>query len=123
VTDKPLTPAELSEIERTGSLREVTAERIVATVREVERWQSLRPEVQAFALAMEEQLRANDAQKGTTWQSDQTTWWPLWEHFCQEAVELHDAIHSGDRAQILHEAADAANLAMMLADNLGALSS
>lgn len=33
---KPFTPAELAEIERFGTLREVTAERIVATIRGLE---------------------------------------------------------------------------------------
>lgn len=73
----------------------------------------LRPEVYAFAQAMELKLRLNDHK--THW-SNMTQRY-LSQRLSQEREELRRACRRGDPAEILSEAADVANFAMMLADN------
>jgi NTP pyrophosphatase (non-canonical NTP hydrolase) len=80
----------------------------------------VRPEVRAFALAMEERLKANDHKGG---------WKDCDPNYClnrlyEEASELVGAIltvREVGREAILQEAADVANFAMMLADVCAAL--
>lgn len=74
-----------------------------------------RPEVRAFADAMEEQLSANDHKGG--WQRD--TALSLLRRLREETTELARAI--GGEGDVLKEAADVANFAMMIADVSGAL--
>ncbi|NBJ13243.1 hypothetical protein [Microvirga arsenatis] len=78
----------------------------------------LRPEVLAFALLMEQQLRANDHKPG--WKNDAPV--VLMDRLHEEAAELHEALKQGDyREHIALEAADVANFAMMIADVCGCL--
>ncbi len=82
-----------------------------------------RMDVQRFAIAMEEKLRANDHKGG--WEEEPPA--DLYEHLQEEVEELGEAIGYGitgqcdDRKLILAEAADVANMAMMVADVCGAL--
>lgn len=85
---------------------------------------SLRPEVLAFAQAMEAQLRANDHKPG--WRNDKPE--NLFVRLTEEASELDHEIAQKyvretlfDPAEVLKEAADVANFAMMIADVCGAL--
>lgn len=88
------------------------------------RW---RPEVVGFADLMERQLRANDHKPG--WKDDEP--FDLQERVEQEAAELSTAVaewerHTGHTEAALsravgREAADVANMAMMVADVCGAL--
>lgn len=96
-------------------------------------WRALRPEVRAFAQAMERKLAAND-HKGT-WDDCTPSW--LLERIMDETRELVNAVHAactgphvenedharyGELARAaLHEAADVANFCMMVADVLGTL--
>lgn len=82
----------------------------------------LRPCVLAFAILMEQQLRANDHKSG--WGSDTPT--SLLGRVYDEALELHDAIAGRSLGNVAagdvgKEAADIANFAMMIADVCGAL--
>lgn len=93
----------------------------------------LRPEVLVFATAMEERLRANDHKPG--WLDDSPE--ALFARLREEADELRnvfqnesDESDSGDwitlpgplmQSNVLSEAADVANFAMMIADRVGAL--
>lgn len=75
----------------------------------------LRPEVAWFAQQMEKVLRANDHKGG--WEADAL------EDLCcraeEELDELHHALAVDDDAtKVIKEAADVANFAMMIADNL-----
>jgi len=90
----------------------------------------LRPEVAAFAQAMEATLRRNDHKGG--WKEEDPTW--LAERATEELKELdlalqcyrsqpcshHDSEESARRS-VLHEATDVANFCLMVADNCGAL--
>lgn len=78
-----------------------------------------RPEVVAFANAMEAQLRANDHKPG--WKHDSPE--SLRMRIYDEWMELTEALRSIPRNEnvILKEAADVANFAMMIADNWGSL--
>ncbi|MHB0874553.1 MAG: hypothetical protein ACYC5O_00770 [Anaerolineae bacterium] len=87
-----------------------------AAAEELRAWRSLRPEVQRFAPAMEEQLKANDHKGG--WKECSTS--ELIEGVEAEAYELRLA-KDGPAHEVLHEAADVANYAMMLADVAGGL--
>lgn len=93
---------------------------------------AVRPEVAAFALAMEERLRANDHKGG--WDRDHP--YALHDRLLDEAKELRGEIRESwvtlgknpsDEAvavatrRIHHEAADVANFAMMVADRCFAL--
>lgn len=85
------------------------------------RW---RPEVEAFADAMEAQLRANDHKRG--WKNDQPG--DLMARVFDEVAELDSAVAgllvrrtAATPATLLKEAADVANFAMMIADVCGGL--
>jgi hypothetical protein len=96
--------------------------KVEAAEAELQAWRSLRPEVQAFALAMEERLKAND-HKGT-WKGCDTDY--LLDRLREEWVELRYAVMARnvfgrDPEQIRHEAADAANFALFIADVCGGL--
>jgi len=79
---------------------------------------SLRPEVAAFALAMEDKLRQNDHKGG--WDDCSKQYMAM--RLTQEREELRDAIARGaPPEEILKEAADVANFAMMVADLVGGL--
>ena len=85
---------------------------------------ALRPEVAAFAQAMESQLRKHDATRGKRgWQNDYPQ--PLMQRLRQEADELDTVLLLGlspnKPAMALAEAADVANFAMMVADVCGGL--
>ena len=73
----------------------------------------LRPEVAAFAQEMERKLRANDHKEHWSALSRQR----LFMRLTQERTELRRACERGDPVEILAEAADVANFAMMIADN------
>jgi hypothetical protein len=77
----------------------------------------LRPEVLAFAVAMETRLRANDHKGG--WGSCSAA--HLLSRVADEFKELKRAVGDLNGGDILHEAADVANFAMMVADVCGAL--
>ena len=88
----------------------------------------LRPEVQLFSEAMEERLRANDHKGG--WDECGTPW--LLKRLRDEVNELAGVVNAEPipyrggalavwRGNALHEAADVANFAMMIADVSGAL--
>jgi NTP pyrophosphatase (non-canonical NTP hydrolase) len=78
----------------------------------------VRPEVAAFALAMEDKLRKNDHKGG--WKDCTKQYMAM--RLTQEREELRNAIQRGDPPeQIMKEAADVANFAMMVADIVGGL--
>ncbi len=84
----------------------------------------LRPEVAAFAQAMEAQLRANDHKPG--WIDDHPR--ELLTRMDDEAVELRQVVRCllgrsplTSPSTVLSEAADVANFAMMVADVCGGL--
>ncbi len=80
----------------------------------------LRPEVAAFAQAMERKLREHDDTRGHRgWSSAQPDW--IMVRLAEEVGELAKAVRLRRRAAALDEAADVGNLAMMVADVLGAL--
>lgn len=83
----------------------------------------LRPEVLAFAFAMETTLRKHDTKKGTEgWKNAPPMF--LADYTVREAKELYFEIKGTDtprRVRVLEEAADTGNLAMMVADVCGAL--
>jgi hypothetical protein len=76
-----------------------------------------RPEVLAFAVAMETRLRANDHKGG--WGACSAA--HLLSRVADEFKELKRAVGDLNGGDILHEAADVANFAMMVADVCGAL--
>lgn len=83
----------------------------------------LRPEVRAFAEAMEAKLRENDHKGG--WKDDAAS--RLLRRLEEELDELRLALYNGSlngddwRSIVLREAADVGNFAMMLADVAGGL--
>jgi len=78
----------------------------------------LRPVVQAFAEAMEEKLRKND-HRGV-W--DHTDYEYIWCDINRHLGKMTFSIHIGrDKGKILADAADVANLCMILCDILGVL--
>jgi len=81
----------------------------------------LRREVRIFAEAMERQLRKHDTTRGTTgWKNDTVA--SLMEHAEEEYGELVWAAAAERPAEeVLAEAADLANMAMMVADVCGGL--
>lgn len=80
----------------------------------------LRPEVLGFATLMEQKLRANDHKPG--WKGDYPD--DLWHRAVEELNELHVAISQPTSVDnIGKEAADVANMVMMIADIYGALRS
>ena len=89
-----------------------------------------RPAVVRFAVVMEQMLRDNDHKGG--WEDD--GWEYLWERIKDETSELEEACEQADEAcgseehrdawkRVREEAADVANMAMMVADVAGHLSS
>lgn len=73
----------------------------------------LRKEVAEFAETMEAELRENDHKGG--WLEMSTG--ALMERLVEETDELRDALHEGATLDdIMAEAADVANFAMMIAD-------
>ena len=83
----------------------------------------VRPEVQAFALAMERQLQENDGKKSHWLTLDR---WHLLKRLREETTELRHALEQDcsypeARAVVLREAADVGNFAMMVADQCAAL--
>lgn len=102
-------------------------------------WNDLRPEVQQFALLMEEKLRLHDETKGkTAWKQDEAS--SLLSRVEEEASEMSEAIEDLEAAwawnddedpeepdmellisNFVWEAVDVANMAMMAADVLGFL--
>lgn len=74
-----------------------------------------RPEVVWFAKQMELKLKANDHKKH--WHEMHMDY--LIERLYQESQELWTAIISGNASDIVQEAADVSNFAMMIADNAG----
>jgi NTP pyrophosphatase (non-canonical NTP hydrolase) len=79
-----------------------------------QRW---RPEVIAFADAMEAKLRVNDYKGG--WKHSPTAW--LIARLIQEVGELAVSIAGDFDEDVLYEAADVANFAMMIVDRNGLL--
>lgn len=79
----------------------------------------VRREVREFARAMEAKLVANDHKGG--WRGDSAP--DLHKRLVEESAELKEALHDlkTSKQTILHEAADVANFAMMIADVRGAL--
>lgn len=83
----------------------------------------LRPEVRAFAEAMEAQLRANDHKPG--WKNDSA--FSLLVRLQEEKDELLEAVSCGRigspewAKRVVKETADVANFAMMIADVCGGL--
>lgn len=80
-------------------------------------WNRLRPAVQSFVRWMEETLRENDHKPG--WHADRNM--ELMKRLDQEAVELRSELQAEQQnaRKIVKEAADVANFAMMIADNVG----
>ena len=76
----------------------------------------LRPVVQVFAEAMEEKLRKNDHRGG--WNADDYEY--IWRQLHEHVGKLTFRIGT-DRTRTLSDAADVANLAMILCDILGVL--
>lgn len=74
---------------------------------------TIRPEVAAFALAMEAKVRENDERK-PHWRTMDAE--ELLSGLVRELAELVEAITYGDADDVQSEAADVANYAMMLAD-------
>lgn len=99
-----------------------------ALAKEAERMRYCRSEVLAFALLMERELRANDHKSG--WKDDTPR--SLAARVLEEADELaqvvaervglSDQFRGINTEQVSEEAADVANMAMMVADVCGALS-
>jgi hypothetical protein len=91
----------------------------------------LRDEVWRFALAMEEKLTRNATKGGWPGSRDglgERTWrdvspQALWPKLAEEYGEFYDALQAVpfSAQELLYEAADVANLAMMIADAAGAL--
>jgi hypothetical protein len=75
-----------------------------------------RPSVMAFARAMELTLRKHDAKKGgqANWRKDDA--FDLYDQLCKEVDELSDAFEFEGNAEIVKEAIDVANFAMMIWD-------
>ena len=89
-----------------------------------------RPEVKAFAVAMEEQLRSNDHKGYTGWANSNKG--HLFKRLLEEAEELRRASGTWcptcgqdpgqtSNEKIRRKAADVSNFAMMIADRCGAL--
>lgn len=72
----------------------------------------VRPEVAAFAVAMEGKLKENDHKGG--WSDCDKHW--LMDRLYDEADELCGAVNRGVASEIEGEAADVANFAMMIHD-------
>jgi NTP pyrophosphatase (non-canonical NTP hydrolase) len=77
----------------------------------INRW---RKEVVTFADAMEAKLRANDHK--SHWSNADLQYLSM--RLTQEREELRRAVENGDPDEVLKEAADVANFAMMVADKV-----
>lgn len=75
---------------------------------------NLRPSVRRFANGMEVVLRQNDHKPG--WQGDSLD--SLMKRLREESDELEECITSGHPMDILSEALDVGNFAMMIVDNV-----
>jgi len=75
----------------------------------------LRFTVEWFAIQMESKLRMHDRKKDG-WDGDKTPNSYLLARLKQELSELQDALTDGEPGDIIEEAADVANFAMMIAD-------
>jgi len=108
-------------IKFTESNRDEWAKRAEERLEEVFRLRAfaewVRPELRQFALRMEERLRANDHK--SHWAN--STEDMLFVRLEEELEELRGAVAVGMKDAVIHEAADVANFAMMLADNSGRL--
>lgn len=82
-------------------------EQIKSQKEEIERWNSLRPEVQWFAEQMEIALRDNDYKSG--WKDEHQSW--LLGELHRNAGKIFDSRYS------LRQLVNTANFAMMIADN------
>lgn len=82
----------------------------------------LRKSVRLFAQAMERKLREHDATKGKRgWMPKDCAADYLMLRVEEEASELRDAMEDDERASVVTaEAADVANMAMMVAENYAA---
>ncbi len=82
---------------------------------------ALRPEVLAFALAIEDRLRANDHKGG--WQDESVHYLVgrMRQEFLEVEHELWPLGGACDAAKVRHEAADIGAFAMMIADVAGDL--
>ncbi len=76
---------------------------------------SARPAVLAFGMAMEAKLRVND-HKGHWANSDGQDFDWFMQKLKGEIEELEEALISGNEMDVLEEAADIGNFAMMIAD-------
>lgn len=82
--------------------------------------ENLRPVLRAFAVCMEQRLRDNDWKGG--WHNSDPQW--LIVKLIEEVGELANLIANGEtvgKVGVCGEAADVANMAMMIADRLGKL--
>ena len=83
---------------------------------------TIRPEVQAFAEAMEGKLRRHDMERGDSWKEEESLW--LLGRLVEEVKELERILGSQNRLaheakwarRVLSEAADVGNFAMMIAE-------
>jgi NTP pyrophosphatase (non-canonical NTP hydrolase) len=75
---------------------------------------NVRQEVQAFAAVMEAKLKENDGTK-SHWSKSDFAW--LLERLREEVDELEAALEEGNPIEIMREAADVGNFAMMISDN------
>lgn len=73
----------------------------------------IRPQLQDFIKIMEQNLQQNDYKGG--WSNCDIKW--LLSRLKEETVELEQAIENKNKENIVKEAADVANFAMMIADN------
>jgi hypothetical protein len=116
--------ARMAQVEK--SVREICAARIAELEKTVRALCDARPEVIAFALAMERKLEARDARGYRGWIGMPYTY--LLQQMRHKVFELQNQVDMlelesqlATPQSVLDEAADVANLAMMVADNAGAL--
>lgn len=79
----------------------------------------LRPEVQAYAEAIEMRLRKHDADWGTSWKTAPTD--ILLRHLADKVENLETAVEYDDPTNTLKQAASVGAHAMFVADVCGAL--
>lgn len=81
-----------------------------------------REPVEWFADRMEKKLREHDDDRGEmSWREDGCTIKGLFEHLEEEVKELQELLQDGpaaDAMDVVHECADVANMAMMIADRV-----
>ena len=79
----------------------------------------MRESVQWFAGQMEKELLQHDEERGDSWEIESCR--SLFRHLEQEVKELDFAMSGAvawDAERVISECADAANMAMMIANNL-----